>query len=68
MSGRGRLFSAWIRVMVVLTVILLSVFCFAGSCLAENGAEFEPADDPFMEFVRARSTNQPIVVEFYARW
>lgn len=68
MFSTGKFFSAWIRVMVVLTAILFSVFWFAGGSPAESAVEFEPAEDPFMEFVRARDASQPVVVEFYARW
>lgn len=30
--------------------------------------EFKAANDPFLEFTRARNDKKPIMLEFYARW
>jgi len=32
-----------------------------------NLVEFKPADDPYLDFTRARNNNKPILLEFYAR-
>jgi len=36
--------------------------------VAINLTEFKPADDPYLDFTRARNNNKPILLEFYARW
>lgn len=33
-----------------------------------NKSEFMLTDDPFIAFQQARSNEEPIVLEFYARW
>ncbi|MDY6826868.1 MAG: hypothetical protein SVV67_06800 [Bacillota bacterium] len=63
-----KLYSLPMAAGIFLIILFLSGFWSAGSCQAENGAKFAPAEDPFVEFVKARNANQPLVVEFYARW